>query len=356
MARRQTTLASLIFLLLMMGIFLLPWLFYRPKPPPPVPEEEVAKMFKQAEDFEKEKGGLHLSEAIRIYEEIVKKYPLSEKAPYALLRLGEIYQRRLGDEKKASGFYTRLEQEPFRGKLMEVEENGQKITLTASELALRRLDEMNRDATLYKVMDFLVKALGKNPSYSYVLALVLLVLLVRLPLLPLTNAQFKYMKKMQEIQPLLVEIQKKYRNDPRKLQKETARLFKEEKVNPFGGCLLSIIQLPIFFLPYFMIRLYAYQFDKVGFLWIKSLAQPDFPLFILYVVSLFLSMWLTSPSDPQQRQQSMMMSVMMLFFFIMFFRFLPSAFIFYWLLLNIATTVQQWLIMKKPKTSSEKVR
>lgn len=345
----------MISLLLMAGIFLLPWLFYRPKPPPPVPEEKVAKMFEQAEKYEKDKSGLHLIDAIHIYEEIAKKYPQSEKAPYALLRLGEIYQRKLGDEKKASGFYSRLEQEPFRSKLLEIEENGQKITLTANDLALRRLDEMNRDAALYKLMDWLVGILGKNPSYSYVLALVLLVLLVRLPLLPLTNAQFKYMKKMQDIQPLLGEIQKKYRNDPKKLQKETARIFKEEKVNPFGGCFLAIIQWPIFFLPYFMIRLYAYQFDKVGLLWIKSLAQPDLPLFIIYVVSLFLSMWLTSPSDPQQRQQSLMMSIMMLFFFIMFFRFLPSAFIFYWLLLNIATTLQQWLVMRRPKASPQEV-
>lgn len=384
MARQKTT-ASLIFFLMMMGIFLLPLLFYRPQPPPPVPEEQVEKMFKKAEELEKEskwpslnevvqiykelgmekqaieleKGGHTSLEsifvAIEIYGEIGRKYPLSEKAPYAILRLGEIYQTKLADEKKAIGFYTRLEQEPFRGKMLQIEENGQKITLPAYELALRRLDKINRDALLYKAMDFLVRILGKNPSFSYVLALVFLVLLVRLPLLPLTNAQFQYMKKMQDIQPLLVEVQKKYRNDPRKLQKETARIFREAKVNPFGGCLLSIIQLPIFFLPYFMIRLYAYQFDKIGFLWIRSLAQPDVPLFIIYVISLFISMWLTSPSDPQQRQQSMMMSIMMLFFFIMFFRFLPSAFIFYWLLLNIATTVQQWLVMKRTKTSVQKV-
>lgn len=385
MARRQATTASLIFFLIMMGIFLLPILLYRPQPPPPVPEENVAKMFNKAEELEKEKKWLTINEVVEIYKdfgmekraeelvkdghpmlesifvsmeiygEIARKYPLSEKAPYAILRLGEIYQKRFGDEKKASGFYTRLEQEPFRSKIMEIEENGQKITIQAYELALRRLDEMNRDAVLYKAMDFLVRILGKNPSYSYVLALILLVLLVRLPLLPLTNAQFQYMKKMQDIQPYIVEVQRKYRNDPRKLQKETARIFREAKVNPFGGCLLSIIQLPIFFLPYFMIRLYAYQFDKIGFLWIKSLAQPDVPLFIIYVISLFVSMWLTSPTDPQQRQQSMMMSIMMLFFFIMFFRFLPSAFIFYWLLLNIATTVQQWLVMKRTKTSVQKV-
>ncbi|MBC7326958.1 membrane protein insertase YidC [bacterium] len=355
MAKRQSTLASLIFLLLMTGIFLLPWLFYRPKPPPPVPEEKVAEMFKKAEELEKDKTGLRLNDAINIYEEIVKKYPLSEKAPYAILKLGEIYEKKLMDTKKASAYYTRLEQAPYRDKLLEIEENGQKIVLPANEVALRKLDEINRDAVLYKFMDFLVRLLGKNPSYSYVLVLVLLVILVRLPLLPITNAQFRYMKKMQEIQPLLLEVQRKYRNDPRKLQKETARIFREEKVNPFGGCLLSIIQFPIFFVPYFMIRLYAYQFNKVGFLWIKSLAQPDIPLFIIYVISLFVSMWLTSPSDPQQKQQSMMMSIMMLFFFIMFFRFLPSAFIFYWLLLNIATTIQQWIITRKPKTIPQKV-
>jgi len=353
MQRRQNVLASLIFLLLMTGIFLLPWLFYRPKPPPPVPEEKVAKIFKKAE--EKEKNSLTIYEAIKLYEEIIKKYPLSEKTPYAILRLGEIYEKKLDDKKKALQFYMRLEQAPFRDKELEIEENGKKIRLPAYEVALRKLDELHKNDTLYKLMDFLVRLLGKNRSYSYVLALVVLVILVRLPLWPITNAQFQNMKKMQEIQPRIVEIQRKYRNDPRKLQRETARLFREEKVNPFSGCLLSIIQLPIFFFPYFMIRDYAYQFNKVGFLWIKSLAQPDLPLFIIYTISLFLSMWLTSPSDPQQRQQSMMMSIMMLFFFIMFFRFLPSAFIFYWLLLNIVTTVQQWLIMRKPKTTFEKV-
>ncbi|MGC8843700.1 MAG: membrane protein insertase YidC [bacterium] len=353
MERRQNILASLILLLLMTGIFLLPWLFYHPKPPPPVPEEEVARIYQAAQ--EKEKNSLTIYDAIKLFEEIVKKYPLSEKAPYALLRLGEIYEKKLKDDKKAAQFYSRLEQEPFRHRQLEIEENGQKLTLLAHEIALRKLDEINRKATLYKVMDFLVRILGKNPSYSYVLALVLLVLFVRLPLWPITNAQFKNMKRMQEIQPRLLEIQKKYKNDPRKLQKETARLFKEEKLNPFSGCLLTLIQWPIFFLPYFMIRDYAYQFNKVGFLWIKSLAQPDLPLFIIYSISLFISMWLTSPSDPQQRQQSIMMSIMMLFFFIMFFRFLPSAFIFYWLLLNIATTIQQWLIMRKPKTSLQKV-
>lgn len=345
--KKQSQTGCLILLVFTFIILILPTFFYHPQPPPPIPEEEVAKIFQEAQKLEQEKGALHLLDAIQKYEEIAKKYPRSQFAPQALLRIAEIYQYRLNKPQEASKYYIRLEQPPYKDMELEIEEGGRKITLTANEIALRRLDEINRNYLTYKMMDALVRFCGKNPSYSYVLAIVLLVILMKVPLLPLTNAQFKHMKKMQDIQPLIVEIQRKYKNDPKRLQKETVELFKEHKVNPFSGCFLTLIQWPIYFLPYFMIRVYAYQFNKVGFLWVKSLAHPDFILFGLYMVTLIASMWLTSPSDPQQKQQSMMMSLMMLFFFIMFFRFLPSAFILYWLLLNVSTTVQQWLIMRK---------
>lgn len=197
----------------------------------------------------------------------------------------------------------------------------------------QQLDAIYRTGLNYQLFDALVRLCGGNPHYSYGLAVILLAFLLRLVMHPLNRKAMRSMWKMQELQPLMTDLQDRYKDDPKKLQAEMVRLYREHGVSPLGGCLPMLLQFPVLIWVYYGVLHYRFQFAKASFLWIKNLIQPDYPLFALYLISFVASsFFMSTPSqDPQQRQQQIFTNLAMIGMFALFFHNFPAAFILYWL-------------------------
>ena len=179
---------------------------------------------------------------------------------------------------------------------------------------------------------------------SWALAIFILTLLVRLLLWPLMHQQFKSMAEMQRLQPLIQEINKKYKDDPEKRTEATMKLYQEHKVNPAAGCLPLFLQIPILFILWKVIA--NYEFGQ-GFLWIPDLALPD-PFYILpalYVASTFASTWFSAHGNKDIIRQSLFMNLIFIFLVLQF----PSGVTLYWILSNLIGLLQQWLINRSLK-------
>lgn len=228
-----------------------------------------------------------------------------------------------------------------------------------SEVA--KFDENLTDITSFKgifgfisnifleLMKFIYKLI---PNYGVVI--IIITLLIKLVFYPLTHKSMTSMKKMQEVQPILQELQKKYKDDPKKLQEETMRIYKNFGVNPFSGCLPLLIQMPIF------IALYttfggAIELRCAPFIfWIQDLSSPDtvatiagFPINILPILMgvAMLSQQMIQGSSQAQSQQTKFLKFLPLVFLIFFWKF-PSGLVLYWLMNNIFTIIQTLIINK----------
>jgi YidC/Oxa1 family membrane protein insertase len=217
-------------------------------------------------------------------------------------------------------------------------------------LALTRIDQITRSFFMYRVIDFLVHLTGNRPGWSHVAALLLLALALNIATYPLSRMSYRSMREMQRIQPLVQEVQKKYKDNPQRQQQELMAVYKEHGVNPLAGCLPMLIQMPVFIFVYGGIRAYTLHFYGASVLWIHSLAKPDWPLLIMYAISMFISQKImmagqATSGDPQQQQMQKTMSWMMpiMFTYMMSVAKLPSAFYFYWMAFNVLTTTSQWL-------------
>jgi YidC/Oxa1 family membrane protein insertase len=187
--------------------------------------------------------------------------------------------------------------------------------------------------------------------HNYGLTILLLALLVRVVLHPLNMASMKSMRAMQRLQPEMERLKDKYKNDPQALNTATMALYKENGVNPAGGCLPMLLQMPLFFTMYAVIsNAIDLRQAPLGF-WIHDLSSPDvvasvigFPIRVLPLLMAatgFLSQRFT-PTDPRQAPTMYMMNAVMLYIFYN----LPSGLVFYWTVMNVLTAVQQWLAMR----------
>jgi len=227
----------------------------------------------------------------------------------------------------------------------------------------KRLDDLNSVKWPYKVVDSFVALTGSKPNFSYWFALALIAFVVKGITFPLTLKTYKSQREMQKLQPILKEVQAKYKDEPQLMQQETMKVYKEHGVSPFASCLPMFIQLPFMIWVYNTIRLYEFHFANGKFLWVGSsladkyptvigsdLSKFDIPLLVLYAASNYFTMRLTPAPDPTQAQQQKSMAVMTTG--IMFFMFMQgkwsAAFIFYWLILNLISTVQQYYFVYKP--------
>ncbi len=219
---------------------------------------------------------------------------------------------------------------------------------SAYQVVSEELDTLYRAGWNYQLFDTLVTLCGRDPRYSYGLAVILLAFLLRVLLHPLNRKAMKSFWKMQALQPLVKDLQERYQDDPQRLNAEIWKLYREHKVNPFGGCLPLLLQLPILFWVYYGVLHYRFQFAKGSFLWVKNLAQPDYPLFALYLAIFFASTFFmsTPTQDPTQRQQQLLMNIMFVVLFAMFFHSFPAAFILYWLSFQVFY-IGENLLMKR---------
>jgi len=173
---------------------------------------------------------------------------------------------------------------------------------------------------------------------NYGLSIILLTVAIKLILQPLTNKQTKSMREMQKIQPYINEIKKKYANDMQKTNEEVMKLYKEHGVNPFGGCLPLLLQLPILFALFTALRS-SVELKGEVFLWMPDLSMAD-PTWIL-PIAIAISMHLQQSQmqvDPQQAAAFQFMPVFM--FFITYT--LPAGVLLYWGVSNILQVAQQW--------------
>lgn len=183
-------------------------------------------------------------------------------------------------------------------------------------------------------------------SHNYGIAIIILTILVRIPFIPLINKGQRSMKKLQDIQPRMAELKEKYKNDPQRMQKELMELYKKHKVNPMGGCLPMLLQIPVFFALY-KVLLISIELRSAPFMfWIKDLSAKD-PYFILPIVmgvTMVIQQKMTpSTMDPTQQKIMMIMPIVFTFMFLTF----PSGLVLYWLVNNVLSIAQQWYMNRK---------
>jgi len=197
-------------------------------------------------------------------------------------------------------------------------------------------------------------------SGNYGVAIIILTLLVRIIFFPLSIISFRSMKKMQQIQPIMKDLQKKYAKDKEKLNKEMLELYRRYKVNPFSGCLPMVVQIPVFIALYQVLMNAIELRHAVFFLWINDLSSPE-ALFSMPIMGYILAFRLLpllmggtmyfqqkltpQMGDPQQMKIMMWMPVFLTF---MLYN-LPSGLNLYWAVSNGLSIVQQLYINKKVK-------
>ncbi len=194
---------------------------------------------------------------------------------------------------------------------------------------------------LYWLVDKLYGFLG-NWGWS----IVALVVLLKAAFFWLNAQAYKSMAKMKAINPKIMEMRERLKDNPQQIQTEMMRIYREEKVNPMGGCLPIVIQIPVFIALYWVLLSTVEMRNAPWLGWIHDLSAPD-PYFILPFImtgTSLLQTWLNpTPPDPVQAK---MMWIMPLAFSVMFF-FFPSGLVLYWLTNNILSITQQWIINKK---------
>ena len=208
------------------------------------------------------------------------------------------------------------------------------------------------------LVDFVVHIL--NAIYgvvgNYGIAIIIVTVLMRIIIFPLTLKQEKSMKKMRELQPELEKIKEKYKDNPQEYQQKTAELYRESGVNPLGGCLPLLIQMPVFVALYWAFSGNAIPADA-KFLWF-TLKQPDrlfmignFAFNLLPILNVGVTYIqqkiMTSATSGQESSQQMqtmlyMMPLMMLFIFYK----MPSGVTLYYLVSGALSLVQQYFILK----------
>jgi YidC/Oxa1 family membrane protein insertase len=197
---------------------------------------------------------------------------------------------------------------------------------------------------------------GFIPNYGIII--IIIAVLLKILLYPLTHKSFESTHKMQKVTPLMKELQAKYKNDPQTLNKEMRKLYKEHGVSPLGGCLPMLLQMPIIFAIYPVIR-YSIDMRQNAFLWLADLSEPDKTLIlpIAMAVFMFVQQKLMSPSkdklaemDEKQRaaqqSQKMMLYIMPVMMFFIF-KSLSAGLVLYWTVFSIIGTIQQYFIKKK---------
>jgi len=201
---------------------------------------------------------------------------------------------------------------------------------------------------LYNLLkQFLALLLTTTDKYvgNFGVSIIIVTILIKIALLPLTLKQDKSTKEMKKLQPEIEKLKEKYANDKQMLNIKTMELYKEHKVNPLGGCLPLLLQLPILFALFGVLRNGIIPKDS-SFLWLK-LSVPD-PFYVLPVlngaVSFFQQKLMGSAdSNPQMKNMMYIFPIMM----IMISYKMPSGLQLYWLTSSILAVVQQYFIMKK---------
>lgn len=199
--------------------------------------------------------------------------------------------------------------------------------------------------------------------HNYGISIILITIMIKIIFWPLTHKSYKSMKEMQKIQPLMAKIREKYKNNKEQMNRELMGLYKTYKINPMGGCLPMVIQIPVFFALFRILGSSIELRHAPFFLWITDLSAPDrlfhfdlpfkLPLMsepygipvltLLMGASMFIQQKMTpTPGDPTQAKMMMFLPIIFTFMFINF----PSGLVLYWLTNNLLSIGQQYRIKR----------
>ena len=192
------------------------------------------------------------------------------------------------------------------------------------------------------LMQFLYQYVG---NYGWVI--IIITILTKIIFWPLGNKSYKSMKEMQKVQPKLTEIKERYKDDKQKMNAAVMELYKSHKINPLGGCLPVVIQIPVFIALYQLLS-YAIELRHAPFFWwIQDLSAKD-PYYITPIImgaTMLIQQKMSPPmGDPMQQKMMLLMPVVFTFLFLNF----PSGLVIYWLINNVLSIGQQYYINKAP--------
>ncbi len=194
---------------------------------------------------------------------------------------------------------------------------------------------------LFQVLDWLHSLVG-----NWGVAIILLTVLVKLLLYPLSATAYRSMANMRRVAPEMKRLQERYSDDRQKLSQEMMSLYKKEKINPLGGCLPLLLQMPVFLALYWVLYESVELRHAPFVLWIQDLSAID-PYFILPLLmgaTMFIQMQLNpAPPDPMQAKIMKLMPIL----FTVLFLFFPAGLVLYWLVNNILSIAQQWYITRQ---------
>jgi len=325
-----------------------------------------------------------LKKAVEAWERVYQEAPKTPQGVQARFNEINIYDYLATLEGKTAGTYW-YDQAEIRLKEMEKDFLGRTGTVQLEsngavrpeagdfgKIASARLNQIreardayNRRDWTWQTIDFLVRLTGAKPDFSYFFALTLIVVVLKGLTFPFQRKQYQYQRDMMRIQPLIKDIQEKMKGRPaEEVNRRMMQVYKDENVNIASGCLPMLVMMFALLPVFWMVRAYEFQFTKATFLWIgtpysktpegwwlaDNLAQFDYPLFAIYLLStVFYSLMQPKPADPQQAQQQRMMLYMMplMFGFFMWQGQWSSAFMLYWFILNLVSMWQSWKLNKE---------
>jgi YidC/Oxa1 family membrane protein insertase len=177
-------------------------------------------------------------------------------------------------------------------------------------------------------------------------AIIILTILIKLAFFHLSATSYKSMANMRRLQPRLMTLKERYGDDKTKLNQAMMELYKKEKINPLGGCLPILVQIPVFIALYWVL-LESVELRQADFIWwITDLSSPD-PFFVLPLImgATMLVQHFLNPAPIDPIQQKMMMALPIVF--TVFFAFFPAGLVLYWVVNNVLSIAQQWVITKK---------
>ena len=186
-------------------------------------------------------------------------------------------------------------------------------------------------------------------------AIILVTIMLKLLFYKLSAAGYRSMANMRRVQPRIISLKERYKNDKTRMNQAMMELYKEEKINPLGGCLPIVIQIPVFIALYWTL-LESVEMRQADFaLWINDLSSPD-PYWVLPVlmgITMFIQQKLNpAPMDPVQQKVMMILP----FAFTIFFGFFPSGLVLYWVVNNLLSIGQQWMITRNLERAGLSVR
>ncbi len=333
----------------------------------------------------------YFSTLVSVDSEVIKKQVKHLKKEPMPLRRGEVHWAGL----KTKYFTSVLV--PRSGNAMAVEMGGEEgaerlgfsILFAATERGGWRIDTQlylgpldyrilkDLDLGLEQYVDFghkLIRPLSKLIYWmlltthkwipNYGLVIIILSVVTKVLFYPLTQKSMKSMQRMQDLQPKMAALKEKHKKDPKRMNQEVMKLYKDQGVNPVGGCFPLLLQSPVFFALYAVLQRTIELRQAPFVLWINDLSLPDVVLSlpaplpalsllpILMGVSMLLQQKLTTTSGAGDPRQKMMGYMMPIFMTVIFFR-MPSGLVLYWLVNTVMSIGQQYVMVKRGKAAAE---